>query len=228
MKSGPQGPALFYYRDHPKCMKLLGAPRLSDPTNVDNQLEPRLITETGLDQRLADIIEPVLVGMGFRLVRVRMMNQNGATLQIMAERNDGTMNVEGCEEVSMAISPVLDVEDPIDKEYHLEVSSPGIDRPMVRKSDFARWQGHLVKCETSIMVGNRKRFRGKILETDADGFTLERDQVTEGEDQNVKIPFTALSDAKLILTDDLIRDALRADKLAKAEAANQNETEDEE
>jgi ribosome maturation factor RimP len=228
MKSGPQGPALFYYRDHPKCMKLLGAHRLSDPTNVDNQLEPRLITETGLDQRLADIIEPVLVGMGFRLVRVRMMNQNGATLQIMAERNDGTMDVEGCEEVSMAISPVLDVEDPIDKEYHLEVSSPGIDRPMVRKSDFTRWQGHLVKCETSIMIGNRKRFRGKIVGTDADGFTLERDQVAEGEEQDVKIPFTALSDAKLILTDDLIRDALRADKLAKAEAANQNETDDEE
>lgn len=137
---------------------------MSDMTNADNELEPRLITETGLDQRLADIIEPVLVGMGFRLIRVRMLNQNGATMQVMAERNDGTMTVQDCEEVSMAISPVLDVEDPIDKEYHLEVSSPGIDRPMVRKSDFVRWQGHLVKCETSIMIGNRKRFRGKIVE----------------------------------------------------------------
>ncbi|KQV84464.1 ribosome maturation factor RimP [Rhizobium sp. Root1220] len=201
---------------------------MSDPTNVDNEHEPRLITETGLDQRLAEIIEPVLVDLGYRLVRVRMMNQNGATMQIMAERNDGTMNVEGCEEVSMAVSPVLDVEDPIDKEYHLEVSSPGIDRPMVRKSDFVRWMGHLLKCETSIMVGNRKRFRGKIVATDTDGFTLERDQVSEGEEQTIVIPFTALADAKLILTDDLIRDALRADKLAKAEAANQNEAEDEE
>lgn len=201
---------------------------MSDMTNADNELEPRLITETGLDQRLADIIEPVLVGMGFRLIRVRMLNQNGATMQVMAERNDGTMTVQDCEEVSMAISPVLDVEDPIDKEYHLEVSSPGIDRPMVRKSDFVRWQGHLVKCETSIMIGNRKRFRGKIVEADADGFTLERDQVAYGEEQKVIIPFTALSDAKLILTDDLIRDALRADKLAKAQAANQNEAGDQE
>ncbi|AUW45190.1 MULTISPECIES: ribosome maturation factor RimP [Rhizobium] len=201
---------------------------MSDMTNADNELEPRLITETGLDQRLADIIEPVLVGIGFRLIRVRMLNQNGATMQVMAERNNGTMSVQDCEEVSMAISPVLDVEDPIDKEYHLEVSSPGIDRPMVRKSDFVRWQGHLVKCETSILIDNRKRFRGKIVEAGADGFTLERDQVAYGEEQKVTIPFTALSDAKLILTDDLIRDALRADKLAKAQAANQNEAEDEE
>ena len=201
---------------------------MSDLTNADNQHEPRLITETGLDQRLADIIEPVLVDIGFRLIRVRMLNQNGMTMQVMAEKNDGTMTVEDCEQVSMAISPVLDVEDPIDKEYHLEVSSPGIDRPLVRKSDFVRWQGHLVKCETSIMIGNRKRFRGKIVEADADGFTIERDQVAYGEEQKVTIPFTALSDAKLILTDDLIRDALRADKLAKAQAANQNEADDEE
>ena len=201
---------------------------MSDLTNADNQHEPRLITETGLDQRLADIIEPVLVDIGFRLIRVRMLNQNGMTMQVMAEKNDGTMTVEDCEQVSMAISPVLDVEDPIDKEYHLEVSSPGIDRPLVRKSDFVRWQGHLVKCETSIMIGNRKRFRGKIVEADADGFTIERDQVAYGEEQKVVIPFTALSDAKLILTDDLIRDALRADKLAKAQAANQNEADDEE
>ena len=201
---------------------------MSDLTNADNQHEPRLITETGLDQRLADIIEPVLVDIGFRLIRVRMLNQNGMTMQVMAEKNDGTMTVEDCEQVSMAISPVLDVEDPVDKEYHLEVSSPGIDRPLVRKSDFVRWQGHLVKCETSIMIGNRKRFRGKIVEADADGFTIERDQVAYGEEQKVVIPFTALSDAKLILTDDLIRDALRADKLAKAQAANQNEADDEE
>ncbi|MBB4293355.1 ribosome maturation factor RimP [Rhizobium leguminosarum] len=201
---------------------------MSDMTNADHELEPRLITETGLDQRLADIIEPVLVGLGFRLIRVRMLNQNGATMQVMAERNDGTMTVQDCEEVSMAISPVLDVEDPVDKEYHLEVSSPGIDRPMVRKSDFVRWQGHLVKCETSILIDNRKRFRGKIVEAGADGFTLERDQVAYGEEQKVTIPFTALSDAKLILTDDLIRDALRADKLAKAQAANQNEADDQE
>ena len=201
---------------------------MSDVTNADNTNEPRLIVETGLDQRVAAIIEPVLVGMGFRLVRVRLLNQNGLTLQIMTERNDGTMTVEDCEEVSTAISPVLDVEDPIDKAYHLEVSSPGIDRPMVRKSDFQRWIGHLVKCETSILVDNRKRFRGKIVAVDADGFTIERDEATRGEEQKVTIPFSTLAEAKLILTDDLIRDALRADKLAKAEAANQNEADDEE
>lgn len=204
---------------------------MSEPTNADNGAEngnePRLIVETGLDRRIADIIEPVLVGMGFRLVRVRLSGQNGLTLQIMTERNDGTMTVQDCEEVSMAISPVLDVEDPIDKAYHLEVSSPGIDRPMVRKSDFSRWQGHLVKCETSTMIDNRKRFRGKIVNVDADGFRVERDQVAYGEEPSVTIPFTALSDAKLILTDDLIRDALRADKQAKAQAANQNGEDDE-
>ena len=193
------------------------------------EYEPRLIIETGLDLRIAEIIEPVLTSMDFRLVRVRLLNQNGLTLQIMAERNDGTMDVEGCEAVSTAISPVLDVEDPIDKAYHLEVSSPGIDRPMVRKSDFTNWKGHLVKCETSIMIDNRKRFRGKIADVNADGFTIERDQVAYGEEPSVTIPFSALAEAKLILTDDLIRDALRADKLAKQQAANQNdEAEDEE
>ncbi|ATN32404.1 ribosome maturation factor RimP [Rhizobium sp. ACO-34A] len=194
------------------------------PTPQDG--EARIITETGLDRRIAEIIEPVLVAMGFKLVRVRLMNQNGLTLQVMAEKNDGTMTVEDCEEVSMAISPALDVEDPVDKAYHLEVSSPGIDRPMVRKSDFERWIGHLLKCETSILIDNRKRFRGKITEVSAEGFTIERDQVAYGEQPLVTVPFTALAEAKLILTDDLIRDALRADKLAKAEAANQNENEE--
>lgn len=189
--------------------------------------EPRIIVETGVELRVAEIIEPVIGTMDYRLVRVRLLNQNGLTLQIMAERNDSTMDVEGCEAISMAISPVLDVEDPIDKAYHLEVSSPGIDRPMVRKSDFSHWQGHLVKCETSIMIDNRKRFRGKIVETNDEGFTIERDQVAYGEAPSVTIPFTALSEAKLILTDDLIRDALRADKLAKAQAANQNEADEE-
>ncbi|AUX74827.1 ribosome maturation factor RimP [Sinorhizobium fredii] len=196
---------------------------MSEPTTAGTENEPRLITETGLDRRIADIIEPVLVQMGFRLVRVRMSGQNGLTLQIMTERNDGTMTVEDCEDVSKAISPVLDVEDPIDKAYHLEVSSPGIDRPMVRKSDFFRWQAHLMKCETSIMVDGRKRFRGKIVSVDDDGFRLERDQPAYGEEAVVAIPFTALSEARLILTDDLIRDALAADKKAKAaRAANEN------
>ena len=187
--------------------------------------EPRIIQDTGLDQKVADIIEPVLASMDFRLVRVRLLNQNGTTLQIMCERNDGTMTVQDCEAVSTAISPVLDVEDPIDKAYHLEVSSPGIDRPMVRKSDFVRWSGHIVKCETSIIVENRKRFKGKITAVTEDGFVLERDQIAYGEEPTVNIPFSVLADAKLVLTDELIRDALRADKLARA-AANQNDEDD--
>lgn len=195
---------------------------MSDMTTATTDNEPRIIVETGIDQRIASIIEPVIVAMDYRLVRVRLMNQNGLTLQVMAERNDGTMTVQDCEAVSTAISPVLDVDDPVEKAYHLEVSSAGIDRPMVRKSDFSRWQGHLVKVETSILVDNRKRFRGTILSVDADGFTIERDQAAYGEEPRVVIPFSTLAEAKLILTDDLIRDALRADKQAKAEAANQN------
>ncbi|MCD2178338.1 ribosome maturation factor RimP [Rhizobium sp. C1] len=188
--------------------------------------EARLITETGLDLRIAQMIEPLLQSMGYNLVRVRLSGQNGLTLQIMAERFDGTMTVEDCEQVSMAVSPVLDVEDPIDKAYHLEVSSPGIDRPLVRKSDFEKWIGHLLKCETSVIVDNRKRFRGKLVSASETGFTVERDQPGYGEELTVEIPYTALSEARLILTDDLIRDALKADKDAKAaarEAANENE-----
>ncbi len=131
--------------------------------------DDRIIRESGIDARVAMIVEPVLRAIGFRLVRVRLSGQNGLTLQIMAEREDGTMTVEDCEEVSRAVSPALDVEDPIEKAYHLEVSSPGIDRPLVRKSDFGNWIGHLVKMETAVMVAERKRFRGKIAEVGEDG-----------------------------------------------------------
>ncbi|MFB2552664.1 ribosome maturation factor RimP [Ensifer soli] len=193
---------------------------------TDTTPEPRLVTETGLDRRIADIVEPVLLPLGYQLVRVRLTAQNGATLQIMAERFDGTMTVEDCEAVSTAISPVLDVEDPIDKAYHLEVSSPGIDRPMVRRADFVRWQGHLVKVETSVLVENRKRFRGKVVGVAEDGFTLEREQLAYGEQPTVLIPFSTLTEARLIMTDELIRDTLRADKKAKLAAANQNDEDD--
>ncbi|MCK0307473.1 ribosome maturation factor RimP, partial [Salmonella enterica] len=108
------------------------------------------------------IIEPVLESIGFRLVRVRLSGLNGLTLQIMTERFDGTMTVEDCELVSRTMSPVLDVEDPIDRHYHLEVSSPGIDRPLVRKSDFNTWSGHVVKVDTSAVLSGRKKFRGRI------------------------------------------------------------------
>jgi len=181
--------------------------------NLDG--DDRLIRETGIDARVAMIIRPVIAAAGYRLVRVRLLGQNGLTLQIMAEREDGTMDVDGCEEVSRAVSPVLDVEDPIDKAYHLEVSSPGIDRPLVRKSDFEAALGHLVKMETDVMVADRKRFRGKVSEVTADGVVLERDQASYGEDPAVRVPWDAISDAKLILTDDLISEALKQDKQAK-------------
>ena len=186
--------------------------------------EARIVTETGLDARIAAIVEPVLVAMGFRLVRVRMSGQNGLTLQIMTERNDGTMTVEDCEEVSRALSPVLDVEDPVDKAYHLEISSPGIDRPLVRRSDFARYEGSLVRCDTSVLVNGRKRYRGFIRNVSETGFSVEREQPVEGEENVTEIPFSAVAEAKLVLTDELIRESLRADKAAKlALAANQNE-----
>nr|WP_245419608.1 ribosome maturation factor RimP [Phyllobacterium salinisoli] len=171
-----------------------------------------MIRETGVDARVAGIIEPVLEALGFRLVRVRLSGLNGLTLQIMAERFDGTMTVEDCELVSRTVSPVLDVEDPIDRKYHLEVSSPGIDRPLVRKSDFANWQGHIAKVETSLIHSGRKKFRGRIAAVTEENVTLESDQASYGDDPVVQIPFDLLADARLILTDDLIRDALRKDK----------------
>jgi ribosome maturation factor RimP len=179
--------------------------------------DDRIIRESGIDARIALIIAPVLRAIGFRLVRVRLLAQNGLTLQVMAEREDGTMTVEDCEEVSRAVSPALDVEDPVEKAYHLEVSSPGIDRPLVRKSDFRAGLGHLVKLETSILVANRKRFRGKIAEVDEDAVTIEREQPPEGEEARVRVPFEAVAEARLVLTDDLVRDALRQDKKLRQE-----------
>ncbi|RWE08636.1 MAG: ribosome maturation factor RimP [Mesorhizobium sp.] len=180
--------------------------------------DDRIIRESGIDARIALIVQPVLRAIGFRLVRVHLTGQNGLTLQIMAEREDGTMTVEDCEEVSRAVSPALDVDDPIEKAYHLEVSSPGIDRPLVRKSDFATWTGHLVKVETSVLVAHRKRFKGKIAESDADGVLIERDKAAYGEEPTVRVPYDAIAEARLILTDDLIRDALSKDNRARKEA----------
>lgn len=185
---------------------------------VEQTGDDRIIRETGIDARIALIVQPVLRAIGFRLVRIRLSGQSGLTLQIMAEREDGTMTVQDCEEVSRAVSPALDVDEPIEKAYHLEVSSPGIDRPLVRKSDFGNWIGHIVKMETSVMVADRKRFRGKIAEVDEEGVLIQRDQAAYGEEPTVRVPFEAISEARLILTDDLIRDALSKDNQARKEA----------
>ena len=126
-------------------------------------IEPRLIIEQGPAARVAAIVEPVLGGIGYRLVRVKISGLDGCTVQVMAERPDGTMTIEDCETVSRTLSPVLDVADPIDRAYRLEVSSPGIDRPLVRHSDFERYAGNHVRAEMAVSIEGRRRFRGLLL-----------------------------------------------------------------
>jgi ribosome maturation factor RimP len=183
--------------------------------DVTQPNDDRIIRETGTDARLAAIIGPVLRGIGYRLVRVRLSGQNGLTLQIMAERPDGTMTVEDCELVSRTISPVLDVEDPIERAYILEVSSPGIDRMLVRRSDFADWTGYVAKIETSAMLDGRKRFRGRLAGLEDDNVVIQTDQPGYGDEPVVRIPLTMIGEARLVLTDDLVREALRKDKAAR-------------
>ena len=188
------------------------------PNAAPNDSEPRLIIEPGLPARVATIAEPVLEQLGYRLVRVKISAAEGCTLQIMAERPDGSMTVEDCETVSRALSPVFDVNEPIEKAYRLEVSSPGIDRPLVRKSDFDRYAGHLVKIEMDVPVNGRKRFRGELAGTEGDKAKLRRDDVAEGEEADVLLPIEDMGEAKLVLTDELVTEALRREKSAKREA----------
>ena len=164
--------------------------------------EQRLAREVGPAQRVVALVEPVLQDMGFRLVRVKL---TGSTLQIMAERPDGTFAIEDCEKLSRAISPMLDVEDPISSRYQLEVSSPGIDRPLVRPGDFEIWAGHEIKVEMAVPVAGRKRFRGE-LEGCHEGEVRLFIENPEGgkEPLLVGVPFTDISEAKLVLTDQLI------------------------
>ena len=182
------------------------------------ETEPRLIAEPGLSARVAHVAEPVIEQLGYRLVRAKVSAADGCTVQIMAERPDGSMTVEDCETVSRTLSPVLDVADLIDRAYRLEVSSPGIDRPLVRKSDFDRYTGHLVRIEMEVPVNGRKRFRGELAGTDGDAARLRRDDAGEGEEANVLLPINEMGDAKLVLTDDLVREALRREKAAKRDA----------
>lgn len=175
--------------------------------------DERIITETGLEARVARIVDPVVAGLGYRLVRVKLSSMNGATLQIMAERPDGTMTVEDCERLSRDLSPVLDVEDPIDTAYHLEVSSPGIDRPLVRRSDFARWAGHQAKIELLRPLDGRRRFKGVLVgvEGDAVGLRMETKAKLD-EAVTVSLPLAEIEEARLVLTDALIRETLRKEK----------------
>jgi len=213
IKSGPTGPLFFIGRDPPEADGTVRA--MSEPTHepmTAPDQEPRLVVESGVAARVAAIIEPAIVDLGYRLVRVRISAQNGCTLQIMAERPDGTMNVEGCEEVSQAVSPALDVDDPIQAAYHLEISSPGIDRPLVRASDFERWAGHLAKIDTSEPVAGRKRFRGILRGVAGQDALLTRDDAKSEEERDVAIPMRAIAEARLVLTDALVTESLRRGK----------------
>ncbi|MFO1111547.1 MAG: ribosome maturation factor RimP [Bradyrhizobium sp.] len=189
------------------------------PGSVDAGLlaEPRLVVEPGVAARVSAIAEPVLQGMGYRLVRIRVSGEAGCTVQIMAERPDGTMLIEDCEAVSRALSPVLDIADPIERAYRLEISSPGIDRPLVRRSDFERNAGHLVKIEMSVAVHGRKRFRGSIAGVEGDAVRIRRDDVKAGEDAEVLLVMEEIADARLILTDELIAESMRRGKAAERE-----------
>jgi len=189
--------------------------------NLGTNCEPRLIAEQGIAARVAAISEPVLDGIGYRLVRVKIFGADGCTVQIMAERPDGTMTVEDCEAVSRALSPVLDVADPIDRAYRLEVSSPGMDRPLVRRSDFVRFAGHLVKLEMMIARDGRRRFRGLLLGVEGDAARIRRDDSSPGESDEVLLPIDEMADAKLVLTDALIAESLRRGKAAERAAQRQ-------
>jgi ribosome maturation factor RimP len=179
--------------------------------------EPRLIVEAGLAARVAALAEPVLENLGFRLVRVRVSGAEGCTVQIMAERPDGSMSIEDCEDVSRALSPVLDVADPVERAYRLEISSPGMDRPLVRRSDFARHAGHVVKVEMAVPVDGRRRFRGAIEGVDGNA-ALIREEQAEGESATIALPIEDMTEARLVLTDALIADALKRGKAAERAA----------
>jgi len=189
-------------------------------TETQAQSEPRLIVEQGPAARVAAIAEPVIEGLGLLLVRVKISGLSGCTVQIMAERPDGTMTIEDCETLSRALSPVLDVADPIDRAYRLEISSPGLDRPLVRRSDFERHTGHTIKVEMAIAVEGRRRFRGSLIGTEGDSARLRRDQVPPGEDPEVLLPIGDMLEAKVTLTDTLISESLKRGKSPSGEAGD--------
>jgi ribosome maturation factor RimP len=167
----------------------------------------RFIQETGLASDLAALVEPVLDSLGFRLVRVEVSGRDGKTVQIMAERPDGSMTIDDCEAVSKAISPVLDVQDIVSDAYRLEVSSPGIDRPLVRPSDFVDWAGSEAKIELTAPIDGRKRFRGR-LEGFEDGEVLIEADLGEDGHKIIGLAVGLIASARLVLTDELIREAL--------------------
>jgi ribosome maturation factor RimP len=174
--------------------------------------EPRLLADPGRAARVAAIAEPLLVELGYRLVRVRVSGAAGCTVQIMAERPDGTMGIEDCEIVSRALSPVFDVSEPIEGSYRLEISSPGIDRPLVRRSDFDRYAGHVAQIEMTMPVDGRRRFRGTLIGAEGEGVRLRRIDPAAAEDPEIVLRIDDMTEARLVLTDALISESLRRSK----------------
>ncbi len=171
-----------------------------------------LIAKTAMDRRLAELLSPVIEGLGFELVRIRLMGGATRTLQIMADRPDGGIEVDECGAISTAVSAVMDVEDPIEENYVLEVSSPGIDRPLTRLKDFDMWKGWEARLETSELIDGRRRFKGMLAGVEGEEVLIE---IEEGQETlTIGLQFDWLSDAKLILTDDLIAEMLRQKKVS--------------
>lgn len=181
-----------------------------------------LIAKTAIDRRLAEILIPVIEDMGFELVRLRLQGGKTATLQIMADRPDGGINVDDCAEISTMVSATLDVEDPIEDKYNLEVSSPGIDRPLTRLKDFATFEGYEAKLETNQPIDGRKRFTGVLAGVEGEDVLINIE--VGGETQTIGLNFDWLSDAKLMLTDELIAEMLRQKKEAGIEIDNLDES----
>ncbi len=165
-----------------------------------------LIARAAMDRRITEIISPTIEDMGYEVVRVRLMTGKESHLQIMAQKPDGTIEVDDCAKISTAVSALLDVEDPILDAYTLEVSSPGIDRPLTRLKDFDQWEGFEAKIETDELIDGRRRFKGNLAGTEGDEVLIEIEEGTIG------LKFEWLTDAKLVLTDELIRDVLRGRK----------------
>jgi ribosome maturation factor RimP len=201
---------------------LLGsmAPPFSARITARNMSSPaanadkRFVRETGVEGQIADLAEPVLEELGFRLIRVKVSGRDGGTVQIMAERPTGGMTVEDCAIISRRLSPVLDAYDPMPSAYRLEVSSPGIDRPLVRPSDFALWAGHEAKIELEELVDGRKRFRGVIEGVEDDEVRLTMELEGKAEPVTIGLPFSLISEAKLVADAESFRADLSGKKSA--------------
>ena len=190
-----------------------------------------LIAKSAMDRRLADIITPVIEGLGFELVRVRLMGGATRILQIMADRPDGGIGVDELGDISTAVSATLDVEDPIEENYVLEVSSPGIDRPLTRLKDFEMWKGWEARIETTELIDGRRRFKGGLMGVEGEDVLIEIEE--SGQEVTIGLNFEWLADAKLILTDELIAEMLRQRKVpdldeTKFDEIDQTEGDDDE